>query len=95
MINAGLPKLVRRLSPPTCRVTEPPYYSTFACNGFSSLPQGRTDMGIRDAAMRPKAPLSGRKGGSFHHSGRSSEGVRMLPVGAKRMSVMKVESVVH
>ncbi len=58
-------------------------------------------MGIRDAAMRPKAPLSGRKGDSFHHSGRSSEGVRMLPdrvskrLGALDIKQDRVESVVH
>jgi hypothetical protein len=51
-------------------------------------------MGIRGWQLPPKAPLPGRKGGSFHHLGRSSKGVRTLPARAKRMSVVEVESAV-
>ncbi len=54
---------------PTCMVTEPPYYSRWACNGFRSqlMRVMRLDRhGYKGTVTSPKAPLSGRKGGSFN-----------------------------
>ena len=58
----GHPKQVYSM---TCMDAEPSYYSTFACNGFSSLSDGRTGKGIRGWQLPSKAPLPGRKGGSL------------------------------
>ncbi len=61
-INVGSPKQVRGLSPPTCRVTEPPYYSTLACNGCSRLHVMQHRQGYKGMATAPESPAAWEEG---------------------------------
>jgi hypothetical protein len=61
-INAGSPKLVRGFSPLTCKVTEPPYYSTFACNGSSRLYELQHRHGYKGRATTPESPAAWEEG---------------------------------
>jgi hypothetical protein len=61
-INVGSPKQVRWLSPPACRVTEPPYYSTFACNGLSRLHVKQHRHGYKGMATPPESPTAWEEG---------------------------------
>lgn len=61
-INVGSPKQVRGFSPPTCKVTEPPYYSTFACNGLSRLPVMQHRHGYKGMATTPESPAAWEEG---------------------------------
>jgi hypothetical protein len=61
-INAGSPKQARRLNPPACKVTEPPYYSTFARNGFSRLDKSQHRHGYKGMATPPESPAAWEEG---------------------------------
>jgi hypothetical protein len=61
-INAGSPKQAWWLSPPTCMVTEPPYYSTFACNGLSRLDKSQHRHGYKGRATAPESPAAWEEG---------------------------------
>lgn len=61
-INAGSPKQAIRLSPLACRVTEPPYYSTFARNGFSRLYGIQHRHGYKGMATAPENPAAWEEG---------------------------------
>ena len=61
-INAGSPKLVGWLSPSTCKATEPLYYSTFACNGFSRLHVMQHRQGYKGMATTLESPAAWEEG---------------------------------
>jgi hypothetical protein len=62
LINAGSPKQARRLNPPACKVTEPPYYSTFARNGLSRLDKSQHRHGYKGMATPPESPAAWEEG---------------------------------
>jgi hypothetical protein len=61
-INVGSPKQVRWLNPLTCRVTEPPYYSTFTCNGLSRLHVMQHRQGYKWMATPHESPAAREEG---------------------------------
>ena len=61
-INAGSPKKVGWLNPLACRVTEPPYYSTFACNRLSRLYVIQHRHGYKGMATAPESPAAWEEG---------------------------------
>jgi hypothetical protein len=61
-VNAGSPKQVGWLSPLTCKVTELPYYSTFACNGFSRLSERQHRHGYKGMVTAPESPTAWEEG---------------------------------
>lgn len=67
--NAGLPKQAKRFSSSTCMVTESPYYSKFACNGWSSLLR-QDRQGYKEMATTSESPAAWEEGGQLsanHH----------------------------
>ena len=61
-INAGSPTQVGWFSPRTCMVTEPPYYSTFACNGLSRLYVIQHRHGYKWMATAHESPAAWEEG---------------------------------
>jgi hypothetical protein len=61
-VNAGSPKQVGWLNPLACRVTEPPYYSTFACKGLSRLSARQHRHGYKGMATAPESPAAWEEG---------------------------------
>jgi hypothetical protein len=61
-INAGSPKQARKWSLLACRVTEPPYYSTFARNGLSRLSARQHRHGYKGMATTPESPAAWEEG---------------------------------